>query len=65
MLITIYKACVWLNKNCGDVLQDEAFNNFFKEKLESTPYITCLTLTEAIKGTLLEKTYQKLKLKSL
>ena len=35
----------------GDVLYDQAFNNSFKGKLESTQYNPCLALTAAIKYT--------------
>ena len=34
-LITIYKAFIWSHLDYGDVLYDQAFNNSFKEKLES------------------------------
>ena len=50
-LIVIYKAFVRLYKDYGDVLHDHAFNNLFKQKLESTQYKTCLALIGAIKDT--------------
>ena len=34
-LIAIYKAFIWPHLDYGDVLYDQAFNNSFKEKLES------------------------------
>ena len=40
-------------------LYDQAFNNLFKEKLESFQYNTCLALTGAIRGTSKEKIYQE------
>ena len=50
MLITIYKAFIRPHLDYGDVLYDEAFNNSFKEKLESIQYSACLALTGAIRG---------------
>ena len=41
--------------NYDDVLYNQAFNNSFKEKLESIQYNACLALTEAISGTSKEK----------
>ena len=35
MLITIYKAFTRPHLDYGDILYDQAFNNSFKEKLES------------------------------
>ena len=64
-LITIYKAFIRPHLDYGDVLYDQAFNNSFTEKLESTQYNVCPALTEAIRGTSKEKIYQKLGLESL
>ena len=54
-LITIYKAFIRSHLDYGDVLYDQAFNNSFKEKLESFQYNACLALTGAIRGTSKEK----------
>ena len=54
-LITIYKAFIQPHVDYGDVLYDQAFNNLFKEKLESIQYNACLALTRAIRGTSKEK----------
>ena len=65
MQITIYKAFIWPHLDYGDVLYDQAFNNLFKEKLESNQYIVCLALSGAIRGTSKVKIYQKLGLESI
>ena len=49
-LVTIYKAFIRPHLDYGDVLYDQAFNNSFKEKLESFQYNACLALTGAIRG---------------
>ena len=54
-LITVYKAFIQPHVDYGDVLYDQAFNNLFKEKLESIQYNACLALTRAIRGTSKEK----------
>ena len=64
-LITIYKAFIRPHLDYGDVLYDQAFNNSFKEKLESFQYNACLALTGAIRGTSKEKIYQELGFESL
>ena len=64
-LITIYKAFIRPHLDYGDVLYDQAFNNSFKEKLESFQYNAYLALTGAIRGTSKEKIYQELGLESL
>ena len=64
-LITIYKAFIRPHLDYGDVLYDQAFNNSFKEKLESIQYNACLALTGAIRGTSKENIYQELGLESL
>ena len=46
-------------------VNDQAFNNSFKEKLESFQYNACLALTGAIRGMSKEKIYQELGLESL
>ena len=40
-------------------LYDQAFNNLFKEKLESFQYNACLALTGAIRVTSKGKVYQE------
>ena len=64
-LVTIYKAFIRPHLDYGDVLYDQAFNNSFKEKLESFQYNACLALTGAIRGMSKEKIYQELGLESL
>ena len=65
MLITLCKAFIRPHLDYVDVLYDQAFNNSFKEKLESFQYNACLALTGAIRGTSKEKIYQELGLESL
>ena len=64
-LVTIYKAFARLHLDYGDVLYDQAFNNSFHAKIESTQYSACLAITRAIRGTSREKIYQELGLESL
>ena len=59
-LITIYKAFIRPHLDHGDVIFDQAFNNFFHQRLESIQYNTVLTITGAIRGTPKEKFYQEL-----
>ena len=60
-LIIVHRAFIM---DYGDVLYDQAFNNSFKGKLESTQYDPCLALTAAIKYTSKEIS-QKLGLESV
>ena len=64
-LVTICQAFVRPHLDYGDVLCDQAFNNFFHAKIESIQYNACLAITGAIRGTSREKIYQKLGLESL
>ena len=64
-LVTIYKAFIRPHLDYGDVLYDQAFNNSFKEKLESVQYNVFLALTGAISGASKEKICQELELESL
>ena len=64
-LITIYKAFIRPHLDYGDAVYNQAFNNLFKEKLESISYNACLVWTGAIRGTSKEKIYQELGLESL
>ena len=64
-LISVYKAFIWPHLDYGDVFFDQAFNNSFKEKLESIQYNACLALTGAMRSTPIEKIYQYLGLESL
>ena len=64
-LIARHKAFVWLYLEYGDVLYDQAFNNSFKEKLESVQCNGCLALAGAIRDTSREKIYEELVLESV
>ena len=56
-LITIYKSFVRPHLNCGDVIIDKVYNNFFQQRLESLQYKASLTITGAIKGSSIERLY--------
>ena len=47
-LVTIYKAFIRSHLDYGDVLYDQAFNNYFHAKMESSQYNACFTITGAI-----------------
>ena len=64
-LVTIHKAFVRPHLDYGDVLYDQAFNNYFRAKMKSIQYNACLATTGAICGTSKEKICQKLGLESL
>ena len=59
-LITIHKAFVRPHLNYGDIIYDEAYYAFFRNKLELFQYNACLAITVAIRGTSKEKVYQEL-----
>ena len=61
----IYKSFVRLHLDYGDILYDQAFNNYFQDRLESIQYKACLVITGAIRGTSREKLYQELDLELL
>ena len=61
----MYKAFVRPHLHYGDILYDQTDNSSFHEKLKSTQYNACLTLTGAIRGSWKEKIYQELGFKSL
>ena len=46
-------------------LDDQAYNDYFHQKLESIQYNAAFAITEASRGTSSEKLYQKLGLESL
>ena len=54
-VITIYKAFVRPHLDYGDILDDQAFNLSFHQKLESIQYRACLVITGAIRSTSREK----------
>ena len=60
-LVTIYKSFIRPHLDYGDVLYDQAFNNSFHAKMESSQYNACLAITGAIRGTSREKIYQEKK----
>ena len=64
-LLIIYKPFLRLHLDYGDVIYDRAFNESFRNKSESVQYNTALAITEAIRGSSIEKLYQELGLGSL
>ena len=56
--LSIYKSYLRPCFNYGDVIYDQAFNEFFLNKLESVQYSAALAIT-------LEKIYQEFGLESL
>ena len=49
----------------GDTIYDQAYNDYFHQKLESIQYNAALAITGAIIDTSSEKLYQELGLESL
>ena len=64
-LLTKNKYFVRSHLDYGDIIYDQAFNNFFHQKIESLQYNPALAITVAIRGTSREKLYQELGLESL
>ena len=63
-LLTIYKFFLRPHLDCGDVIYDRAFNEFFQNMLEYVQYNVALAITRAIRDSLREKLYQELGLQS-
>ena len=64
-LVTIYEAFVRPHLDYGNILYDQAFNNFFHDRLESISYNACFPIMGATRGTSREKLYQELGLEPL
>ena len=64
-LLTIYKSFLRPLLDYGDVMYDHAFNESFKNKLESVQDNAVLAITEAIRISSREKFYQELGLELL
>ena len=68
-LITIYKSFIQPHWDYDDIIYDRAFNESFHKNLESIQYDEAITITGAIRGTLIEvsseKLFQELGLESL
>ena len=64
-LLTIYKCFVRTHLDYDDIIYDQAFNNFFHQKIESLQYNAALAIKGAIGGASREKMYQELGLESL
>ena len=57
-LLTIYNAFVKPHLDDGNIINDEAYNASFYQKLEKLQYNACLAITRAIRGISYEKFYQ-------
>ena len=64
-LLTIYKTFIRPHVDYGDIMYDRSYNAPFHQKLELLQYNACLAIIGAIRGTLKEKLYKELALKSL
>ena len=64
-LLTIYKSFLRPHLDYMEVIYDRAFNESFRNKLESVQYNVALAIPRAIRGSSREKLYQKLGLESL
>ena len=60
-LITIYEAFIGPHLNYGDVVFDQAFNNFSHQRLDSIQYNAALAITGAIRKTSKENLYQEVR----
>ena len=64
-LLTKYKTLIRPHVDYGDIMYDRSYNASFHQKLELLQYNACLAIIGAIRGTLKEKLYTELVLKSL
>ena len=64
VLMSVYKVFVRPHLDNGDIIYDKAYNETFRQKLESIQYNACLALLGAIKRLLREKFYHDLGLES-
>ena len=55
----MYKAFVRPHLDYNDIIYDEAYNETFQQKLESIQYNSCLSLTEAVRGSSRERLYHE------
>ena len=65
VLFTISKSFLSSHLGYGDVIYDYAFNESFRNRLESVQYNAALAITGAIRDSSREKLYQELVLESL
>ena len=64
-LLTIYKIFVRPFLDYPDIICDKPLPESFKDKLEMVQYNAALVITGAIKGTLRDRIYRELSIKSL
>ena len=64
-LLTIYKSFIRPHFDYGDIIYDQTYNTSFHQRFKSLQYNAALAITDAIRGTLKEKLYNKLGLESL
>ena len=60
--MTIYKSFIRPFLDCGNIIFDHPFNNFFQNKVESIQYNASLAMTDATRGTSKERPYEELHL---
>ena len=63
--LTIYNCFVRTHLDYGDIIYDQAFSNYFHQKIQSLQYNVALAIAGAIRETSREKIYQELALESL
>ena len=64
-LLAIYKSFIKLQRDYEDIIYHQAYDVSFHQKLESILYNSALAITDAIRGTFLEKLYNELGLETL
>ena len=64
-LITIFKSFIRPHLDYGDIIYDQTFNISFQQKMETIRYNAALTITDAMRGSSMERLYEELGLETL
>ena len=64
-LVMAYKVFIRPHLDCGDIIYDQTYSDYFQQKMVSIQYNVALAITGAIRDTSREKVYQELGLESL
>ena len=64
-LLTIFRSFIRPHLDYGDVINDQAYNASFQQKVESIQYNAAVAITRAIHETSKEKLFKELGLESL